>query len=82
MHIECTALIEECVWSEASIDVAEVLEEEMKMKSYTDLVILGFEKLAWRMRRRGTATRESAFSMTLMSGDDTGSAEFEDFSSL
>jgi hypothetical protein len=81
MHIECTALIEERVWSEASIDVAEILEEEMKMKSYT-VLILGFEKLAWRMRRRGTATRESAFSMTLMSGDDTGSAAFEDFSSL
>lgn len=35
-----------------------------------------------RMRRSGSARRESAFNMTLMSGDDTGSAALADCSSL
>jgi hypothetical protein len=34
------------------------------------------------MRRSGSATRESAFNMTLMSGDDTGIAAVADCSSL
>jgi hypothetical protein len=86
-----TALVEQSVGREAAVDIAEILERNVKVKNTMCCVCFVAVRFAWkaspnrvtcRTRSRGSATRESALSMTFMRGDDTGTEACPECSSL
>ena len=86
-----TALVEQGVGREAAVDIADILERNVKVKNTLCCVCFVAVRFAWkaspnrvtcRTRSRGSATRESALSMTFMRGDDTGTEACPECSSL